>query len=166
VVPKRQSKITADFNIMHRRTRDVAYTYGSAHALVTVWSMESMAAKVGKGLGKGALDALPSELAAEVWGLLDGDEEARRRLMQTSPSVREAFSPVVQSLRVSLASSSSSLLGGLHRGVCVRKLSLVSELDGDQTNVQKEQLQAGLSSLSKRHHFRRVVDLRLKVRTA
>jgi hypothetical protein len=128
--------------------------------------MESIAAKVGKDLDKGALDALPSELAAEIWGFLDNDEDTRRRLFQRSPSVREAFSPVVQSLRVSLASSSSSLLGGLHSGICVRKLTLVNDLDDNQTDVQKEQIQAALSLLPKTPHFRRVMDLQLKVRPA
>jgi hypothetical protein len=125
-----------------------------------------MAANSGKDLDKGTLDALPSELAAEIWGFLDNDEDTRRRLFQTSPSVREVFSPVVQSLRVSLASSSSSLLGGLHRRVRVRKLTLVVKPGADRTAVQKEQLQAALSTLSKSQCFRRVVQLQLKVRTA
>jgi hypothetical protein len=124
-----------------------------------------MAAKEGKGLGKGCFNDLPTELANSIWGLLDGDGEARRMLMQSSPSVRMLFSPSVQSLRVSLASPSSSLLCGLHKDVRVRKLTLVDAADrADRTEEQKEQLYAALSLVSKSQQFRRVVDLTLEVR--
>jgi hypothetical protein len=126
------------------------------------WSLidDLMAAKAGKGLGKG-LDGLPAELASCIWGLLDGDGEARRRLMQTSPSVRVLFSPSVQSLHVSLLSPSSSLLSGLHKDIRVRKLTFSGE--ADQSEEQKDQLCNALSLVSKSPLFRRVVNLTLKV---
>jgi hypothetical protein len=119
-----------------------------------------MAAKAGKGLGKG-LDGLPAELANCIWSLLDGDGEARRRLMQTSPSVRLLFSPSVQSLLVSLISPSSSLLRGLHKDIRVRKVTLFGE--ADHSEEQKDQLFTALSMVSKSPLFRGVVNLTLKV---
>jgi hypothetical protein len=118
----------------------------------------------GKGLEKGCLDRLPAQLTDHIWGLLEGDAGARRRLMQTSSLIRVLFSSSVRSLRVSLDDPSSSLLRGLHKDIRVCKLTLADKADrSDRTEEQKDQLYAALSMVSRSQLFGRVVDLTLKV---